>query len=234
MKVLIIEDNPIEQLKLKHFAKEIGYECTVAGSVQEGKAMLQPDSDKVPFDIIISDVQLSDGIVFEITDWPDIPTVFISAYEEEDYLESALQINRSIFLNKPFTDLTLKAAIIRLTEESVKTVTDENFITVFGRHKNPIQIRLNQIIYIESEGNYATVFTTNGEKHTVKRSAKFLVDQLGDEHFVQIQRSIYVYRPKISNVILPSNEVIVGGKHILVVSKKYKKNIYEFATLARG
>lgn len=227
MKVLLIEDNPVDLLKLKYMVADLDYELRTINSMAEVRAVFE--AGYRDFDLIISDIRLEEGLVFELQDWPDLPTIFISAFEEEDYLASAMRIKQSFFLNKPFTPLTLKAAMIRLLED--QQLQEPKFITVFGKHKNPIRLALDQILYIQSEGNYATVFLTNKEKYMVKRSAKFLVEQLGGKHFVQVQRAAYVHAAKISKVFLNQNKVLVGGGHNLSISKSFKKNIYEYANL---
>lgn len=229
MKILIIEDHPTYQIKLRSVIEDIGSDFTIIDSVSQANGTFSQPNFTDSYELIVCEIHLSDGLIFEISNWPELPTVFITSFEEEDYLKSALKINRSRLIHKPFTNFTLKAAILGLLTHTNHVVQDEPHVIVFGKHRNPVKILLSDIYFVESEGNYASIYTTNDVKWSIKKPAKKIVHELGHQAFVQIQRAVYVHRPKISRVSLPENNVVVQ-KHILKVSKKYKPNIYEFYT----
>ena len=63
-KILLIEDNELDQMAFKRFIENngIAYDCTVAGSVAEAKRILAENQ----FDIIISDHSLGDGTALDV------------------------------------------------------------------------------------------------------------------------------------------------------------------------
>ncbi len=227
MNVLIVEDNPIFQIKLRNITEKLGYNCTIVDSVASTLLCFQSPQF---YNLLICDLVLKDGIVFSIDKWPNIPTLYITAFEESEFMKTALKTNNSWFLTKPFSDLTLEAAIIRLLENVPNP--KENSITVFGKFKNPIYLSLNEVLFIESEGNYSTITTIDNTKHVLKRSAKLLIGEHLSQKFIRIKRATFVNKSKLIRVSINENKVFLGN-HELSVNKNFKKNIYEFHHLVK-
>lgn len=224
MKALLIEDNPIYQIKLRNLINSLGYEVKITSSVRESVAYLKTEV----FNLLVCDIVLSDGEFFDIDSVPFVPTIILTAYENPVYLSKALNINNSLFLVKPFSDLSFIAAVRRVTD---KIVNVDDKITVFGKHKNPIDLKVSEIEAIDSQGNYSAIFTTRNEKHIVKRSAKKIIDNVLSPVFVRIQRSTYVNKSQITRVSFSDNKIFTRNKEF-AVSKVFKKNIYEFHHLS--
>lgn len=220
MTALLIEDNLIFQIKLRNIMNSLGYEVVTVSSIKETVTSFKAAT----FDLLICDIVLSDGEFFDINTVPNVPTIFITAYENPAYMEKALKINNALFIVKPFSDLSFIAAVKHLSGSS-KNIQDT--VTVFGKHKNPIDIDVNEIEAIKSEGNYSLIFTVNGDKHVVKRSAKKIIESLNNPVFARIRRSTYINKSKIAHVSLSENKVSTISKEF-AVSKNFKNNIYEF------
>jgi DNA-binding LytR/AlgR family response regulator len=221
MQALLVEDNPIFQIRLRNLIESYGFEITVADSVDSARKQL----DAKKFDLLICDIVLRGGTIFDVGQLPDVPIVFITAFEDVDYMQKTLEVKKALFLVKPFSDLTIQASINRLIGGDPR-----RFITVFGNHKNPIKIPLDQIELVESEGNYSYIFTVDNTKHVIKRSAKQLMANIDDSVFVRIRRSTFVNKSKLIRVSLTENRVFTKN-HELPVSKGFKKGIYEFYKL---
>ena len=223
MNILIIEDNPVYQIKLRNIVEQMGHHVThMIETVEEARIYIQRTEQ---YDLLISDVVLKDGNVFEIKQWSsDVPIIFITAMEDLDYLKNSLAIKNSWFLVKPFSELSIQAAIIKLLGNLPKP--ENLYITVFGKHKNPINIPLSEILFLESEGNYSTIVTNNHIKYAVKRSAKLLLNEI-NEYFVRIRRATFINKSKITKVSIPENRVYIGT-YSFIFTKEFKKNMYEF------
>lgn len=225
MNIVIIEDNPIYQIKLRNTVEQLGYQVIQTIETFEEAETLLKSSEQ--YNLIICDIVLKDRIIFDIKQWPNVPILFITAFEEINYMKSSLEIKNSWFLVKPFSDLSLKSAIIRLIDKFGKP--KDLYITVFGKHKNPIKISINEILFIESEGNYSTVVTNNNNKYAIKRSARLLVNDSIDS-FLRIRRSTFINKSKITKVSLVENKIYIGD-YSFIVTREFKKNIYEFYLL---
>lgn len=111
MNVLIIEDEPLVAVSLHKLLLQLEPEAIIYGpleSVAETKDWLA--SNKEP-DLILSDIQLSDGIAFEIFNTYKIhcPIIFTTAYN--DYAIRAFKLNSIDYLLKPIDKADLEAAL---------------------------------------------------------------------------------------------------------------------------
>lgn len=167
---LIIEQDPIYQIRLSKIVEAEGFEPLLISL----KAELQEVLKSQEFDLLICNIELENGEICNVEGLPDVPIIFITASERIDYMEAALNIPHAHFLVKPFSDLTLRAAI-RNINRSNQEPGDGKYITVFGKHKNPINILISDIEFIESQGNYSYVFTSDNLKYAVKKSSKQLM-----------------------------------------------------------
>jgi CheY-like chemotaxis protein len=220
MKVLVVEDNIIFRLRIIDMVKSLGHQWNAVTSIPELKYFFKTVEDT---DLIISDIILKGGTVFDVADWPDIPTLFITSFEKDEFLKKSLSYKESMFLTKPFSDLSLRGAIHSLSKRKYQ----EKFVTVFGKYKNPIKIMESKIVYIKGVGNYSTIVTTDGSRHILKQSSKSMIDQLSDNIFVRIQRAIYLNKLELTKVQI-YDSTVYAGEHSFSVNKNYKKNIYEF------
>lgn len=126
MKIVIIEDEWLvaEDLSasLKQIRPGINIEC-ILGSVKEAvdyfKQSPQPD-------LIFSDIQLGDGLSFEIAQSIDInvPIIFCTAYD--DYAIDAFKVNGIEYILKPFSTDSLEKAISKF--ENLKKLLTGNIV----------------------------------------------------------------------------------------------------------
>ncbi|MBW8682964.1 LytR/AlgR family response regulator transcription factor [Chitinophaga rhizophila] len=111
MKVVIIEDEKITARDLAQTIRQLFPEVTVEkilGTVRESIAYFKSNTSA---ELIFSDIQLGDGLSFEI--FPaveiDIPVIFCTAYDE--YALHAFKANGFDYILKPFTNESVTAAI---------------------------------------------------------------------------------------------------------------------------
>jgi DNA-binding NtrC family response regulator len=99
IRVLLIEDDKIDQKAFKRLVKEKGlpYEYMIAGSVSEAISIL--NSEK--FDIIITDYLLGDGTAFDIFDYiVDTPIIFVTGAGDEETAVRAMKAGAYDYLIK--------------------------------------------------------------------------------------------------------------------------------------
>lgn len=126
MKVLIIEDESLVAKDLVNNLKKIEPEINiieVLSSVKQSTQWLQ--QNKLP-DLIFCDIQLSDGVSFDIfsTVKIDCPIIFTTAFNE--YALKAFKLNSIDYLLKPIDTNELKSAIEKFKKLSFKQ-NDSNF-----------------------------------------------------------------------------------------------------------
>jgi len=126
MRVVIIEDESIAIRKLKKLISEINPEIEVIvalESVYDAQKWFQSHSLS-EIDLLFSDIQLSDGLTFEIFEniKIDLPVIFTTAYDE--YALRAFKLNGVDYLLKPIQKEELKQAINKF--EQTKKLYSQN------------------------------------------------------------------------------------------------------------
>src|SRR5438045_688305 len=110
MKILIVEDEELAAEKLEHMiaaintqAKMVGCTGSIKGTVEWLRGHPQPD-------VILMDIELSDGQSFEIFNQVVItcPVIFITSYDE--FAIKAFRVNSIDYLLKPILKDDLKRA----------------------------------------------------------------------------------------------------------------------------
>jgi DNA-binding LytR/AlgR family response regulator len=109
MNVIIIEDEKPSARRLQRMLKTLDIEAeTMLHSVEESIEWFQNNEHP---DLIFLDIQLSDGLSFEIFDAIEITSaiIFTTAYDE--YALQAFKLNSIDYLLKPIDDEELEAAV---------------------------------------------------------------------------------------------------------------------------
>lgn len=112
MNILILEDEEPNFMRLKKLVLSLREKAEITGlvdSVAEAKAILKSS----PADLILADIRLSDGLVFEAFDGVELrcPVIFTTAYDE--YAIKAFRYNGMDYLLKPIVKEELAAALDR-------------------------------------------------------------------------------------------------------------------------
>src|SRR6266481_5902934 len=110
MNILIIEDEPQAAQRLEKLVKSILPEATILPSIDSVKKSVQWLKSNVP-DLIFMDIQLADGISFQIFDQIEIksPVIFTTAYDE--YALKAFKVDSIDYILKPVDERELQSAI---------------------------------------------------------------------------------------------------------------------------
>jgi CheY-like chemotaxis protein len=112
-RILIVEDEALTVLALKHELAELGYE--IAGDASTAADALRAAED-THADLVLMDVQLNGGIsgvaaAAAIRGHLDVPVVFLTAHGAAETVERAVESGAFGYLLKPYTVPELKAAI---------------------------------------------------------------------------------------------------------------------------
>lgn len=111
MKILIIEDDNIWQLRLQMMLEKLGYtEFTFTDTTKQSIELLETYKPN----LIIADIMLADSEVFGVFTQNKIaytPIIFISAKATDKHLEKIKKLPNATLLEKPFGQLTLAATI---------------------------------------------------------------------------------------------------------------------------
>lgn len=113
MKILIIEDEPLVAKDLQNTLRQLEPTAEILDVLSSVEAARKWLREKPAPDLILSDIQLSDGISFEI--YEDLhlkcPIIFTTAYD--DYAIRAFKLNSIDYLLKPIDRKDLDAALTK-------------------------------------------------------------------------------------------------------------------------
>jgi DNA-binding response OmpR family regulator len=121
MNILLVEDTESIIKGLKYSFEKNNYNLVVRSSVSDTKEYLSNNSN---LDLIILDVTLPDGDGFELFSSYikelNIPTIFLTAKDEEDDIVKGLDLGAEDYITKPFSTKELLARVNRIVLRSKK------------------------------------------------------------------------------------------------------------------
>jgi DNA-binding LytR/AlgR family response regulator len=111
IKVLIIEDERLAAEKLERMLTKLRPDWTLLGPVETLEHAVKWLSSNTSPDLILMDIQLSDGISFDIFDQCEVtsPVIFTTAYDE--YAIRAFRVNSIDYLLKPVDPDALESSL---------------------------------------------------------------------------------------------------------------------------
>jgi len=121
MNILLVEDNPTIVKGLKYALTKNNYNFFSAMTVKETINLL---SKNPKIDLIILDITLPDGNGFNLFENSikklDIPTIFLTAKDDEETIVEGLNLGAEDYITKPFSTKELLARIDKILKRNKK------------------------------------------------------------------------------------------------------------------
>jgi len=221
VKVVIIEDEKPAARRLSRIVEQLGYKVEqLLYSVQEAVQWFL--SNPHP-DLILIDIQLSDGLSFEIFDEVEIlsPLIFTTAYDA--YTLKAFKLNSVDYLLKPIDEEELKNAIDKFrnrnTEDrsSLEAISQikkmlmvnaektykKRFIVKIGQHLKMIAVEDIVCFYSENKGTY--IHTSDNRDHLLDETLDEIEVLTDPAKYFRINRKYLIRIDAIQDMIAYSN-----------------------------
>jgi DNA-binding LytR/AlgR family response regulator len=233
IKIGIVEDEIVIARTIENTLEELGYEyCGPADSYTDALAMIASEKP----DLLLLDVHLSgekDGI--DIAQYVHanykLPFIFLTAFSDKPTIDRAKLTMPNAYIVKPFTKdelyATIEVALMNYNAPNNVSATSQAQPIVqkeFGFFKdgqNFHKVIYNDIIYLETNGNYTIVRSTNDRKIMVRSTLQELMDSLPAGLFCRTHRSFAINVNKITS-IETLDVVMETGK--VPLSKSYKED----------
>lgn len=218
MNALIIEDEPHARTELKRLLAKVAPQVTIVAeldSVTDACTFLVSGK---PFDLVFADIQLSDGLSFDIFNQINItqPVIFTTAYNE--FAIKAFELNSIDYLLKPIEEKQLEKALAKLDRLkdsygnqslmlsaeklrellSVKKEYKSRFVTKIGDQFKYITI--DEIAYFFADNNVVYAFTHQQQKVIVDYKMEELETLLDPKLFFRANRGFMVHIKAIQKV----------------------------------
>lgn len=216
MKAIIIEDEPSAAKRLKKLLLNIDAQIEILKIIDSVESAIEYLSDRPLMDIIFLDVQLSDGLCFEIFDVVkiDCPVIFTTAYDE--YAIRAFELNSVYYLLKPVNQSDLEKGLKKFYEikGNRQSVMEENLNALIHHYRKPeyktrlliktgeslYPVRCRGIRYILIDSQIVNIVTESNRRFIVDYSMDELEDMLDPKHFFRINRQMIMSFDAIKSI----------------------------------
>ncbi|WP_299211434.1 LytTR family DNA-binding domain-containing protein [uncultured Aquimarina sp.] len=221
MNIIIIEDEKPAARRLSRMLDDLDMKVhTMLHSVSES---IEWFSNNEHPDLIFLDIQLSDGLSFEIFDTITIKSsiIFTTAYDE--YALKAFKLNSIDYLLKPIDDEELEAAVkkyknqlpstqsLKVDFEDIKKllinpmdrVYKKRFTARVGQHLKIFSVEDIECFYSENKGTY--LHTNENRNYLIDTTLESLEDELNPQQFYRVNRKFYININAIKDIISYTN-----------------------------
>lgn len=160
--ILLVEDDFLNRRLSKKTLLENGYIVLEAKNAKETIEILK----KEKVDVVVLDINLGEneqnGITLgkQIKNQYFIPFIYLTAYENSEIINEAILTSPYSYLTKPFKNIDLITSIeIAVKQSNIKQKSSPK-IMVKDQEYN-VELSIDEINFIESEGNYILFHTDN-------------------------------------------------------------------------
>lgn len=218
MKILIIEDEARAASHLERLLKKVAPGMEVIARIESVRDAVEFLSHNHAVELIFSDVQLADGLCFEIYKQVEVtcPIIFTTAYDH--YAMEAFKTNGIDYLLKPIDEDSLGKAIEKAKRFS-PSQTLEKLLALTGiqpvkQHKSRFMVRVGdkiKTIPVEEITSFYSLekatwlHTRNNRNYNIDFTLDQLEDMLDPTGFFRINRRYIVSPDACNNITAWSN-----------------------------
>ena len=221
MNIIIIEDEKPAATLLQRKVEKLGFQVNqMLHSVEESMVWFQNNPHP---DLIFLDIQLSDGLSFELFEQIDIKSavIFTTAYDEyalrafklnsidyllkpidEDELETAISKFRTQFQKNRISNLDFEA-IKRMLVNPVEKDYKKRFSIKIGQQLKVISIDEVECFYSENKGTY--IHTFDNRNYLIDKTLEVVASELNPRDFYRINRKFIVPLKAVKEIQVYSN-----------------------------
>ena len=210
MKILIIEDETRAASQLERMLKVCNFDYELLDIIDTVEdAVLWFQKNTTP-DLVFMDIQLADGLSFEIFQKTEVeaPIIFTTAFDQ--YAIQAFKVNSVDYLLKPIQKDDLNTALDKFLKSNKPTAIDPFILKqLLGSMQTAtkregllvkegggfIQINISELLYCYSEDSITFGVTSN---------KRFIIDETMDEFFNSLDQNTF-YRINRGQIIAKSS-----------------------------
>lgn len=223
MRVLLVEDEKLAAERLSQLLLKLNPAIEIAGRTDSVRRTLEWLENHPSPDLLFLDVQLADGLSFEIFEKVDLraPVIFTTAYDE--YAVRAFRVNSLHYLLKPIDDDELQAALEKfdywgpakqspaaIPAEKLEALFDmlgraykERFIIKVGDHIRSVEAK--EVDHFVSQEKATFLQTREGKRFIVDFTLDQVEGLVDPAAFFRINRKYLVAYSAIKDIVAWSN-----------------------------
>ena len=243
MHILIIEDEKLAAERLIHLITDIEPAAQVLKSIESIKAAVKWLSSNPHPDLIFMDIQLADGLSFEIFNKVnvEVPVIFTTAYNE--YALRAFKVNSIDYLLKPVDKEELRVSInkyrklnrniaqnvafhphlLKQVVDAIQNPYKSRFVVRIGEHIKAIAVEDVACFYSSEKSSF--IRSISGRDYALDSSLEQLEDELDSRKFFRVNRQYIVALAHIKDIIAYSGNrlklnIMGGDQEEILVSRE--------------
>ena len=218
MKIVIIEDEVKTARALAAIITTVEPGAEIVASLQSVRASVDWFSAGMRPDLVFMDIQLADGLCFDIFRETTVPApvVFCTAYDE--YAIEGFKANGIDYILKPFSEATLVAAFQKWKDfrthfaaaaappeefrhllQSLTTLQGKNSFLVFKNNKYTV-VPTDNIAFFYIKGDLPVLYTFDSKEYFVNQSLDTLESVLPAGKFFRASRQYLVHFPAVKEI----------------------------------
>ena len=242
LNVLIIEDEEPAAKRLQKMLKEIEPDAVVLENIVSISSAIKWFKNNPAPDLVFSDIQLSDGISFDIFKAVEVtsPIIFTTAYDQ--YAIEAFKVNSIDFLLKPIKKEDLENALAKFRKVTAAspaatpaidinkllqsftpggTEYKKRFVVRYGEHIKTINIE--EVVYFYTEDKVNFLCTKDGRRFVIDFNLDTLESSLDPKTFFRINRQYIIGIHSIGEMLAYTKsrvliKLVPPTKHETIVS----------------
>ncbi|MCU0401641.1 MAG: LytTR family DNA-binding domain-containing protein [Algoriphagus sp.] len=219
MRILLIEDEKPAATRLSKLLLAYFPEAELIGNLDTVRRAVRWFGENPSPDLIFCDIQLADGISFEIFDKVKVssPIIFTTAFDQ--YAIRAFQVNAIDYLLKPIDPKELERAVEKFKSRTGPTSLDLNMLKsliqpgtksyksrFLVRFAEKIQsVPVEEIAFFFSEERVTFLQTHSGKKYVLDSTLEQIEGQVDPELFFRLNRKYLSQIEAIEEVLTYSN-----------------------------
>lgn len=219
LRIVLIEDEAATARNLDYILRSIDPEIQIMQTLQSvASAVEWLNENSNAYDLIFSDIRLTDGLCFEIFKKKNAgkPVIFVTAYN--NYAVEAFRNNGIDYILKPFDEEEIRRALIKYRactpadeifeqskieallqqlQSNSKTFKKSFLIHYRGRL---IPIETSKINWFYTANEMVCIHTAEGQRYTINTTLEQLEGQLDPELFFRANRQFILNRQAVETV----------------------------------
>jgi two-component system response regulator LytT len=237
MKVIIIEDETPAANRLERMLKELKPGIEILKRMDSVEDSVECFKQNPEVDLIFMDIQLADGLSFDIFKSTNVPApvIFTTAYDH--YAIKAFKVNSIDYLLKPISDEDLKGAVEKyeLMKGNLKDSNEDLRAIVESVRSEQAHFRkrflvktagrlafvpASEVAYFFSEEGVTFIVNAQNERYLLESTLEELESQLDPTEFFRINRKMIVSTGSIARI-----EPFTNNRLLLNVSPEFSEEV---------
>ncbi|GHA63516.1 LytR/AlgR family response regulator transcription factor [Pontibacter akesuensis] len=222
MRILIVEDEKLASDRLANMLLKLNSTAEVLATAPSVRKAVELLKLKPQLDLIFMDIQLADGLSFEIFEQVpvDAPVIFTTAYDA--YAIKAFKVNSVDYLLKPIDEDGLQAALEKFRKLSRQTAAPQvgaleqamqflnggksyksRFVVKVGEHLHMIPVEEVDFFYSYEKATF--IQCNSGKRYAIDYTMEQLEQLTDPQLFFRVNRGFLISLKAVKDIVAWSN-----------------------------